>query len=364
MDYIYVLKLEDEHYYVGKTNNLGGRYLQHINGEGAKWTQIYKPLAIVHTHECKHELDEEMTTLDWMDKKGIGVVRGDCFTNIRLTDEEKTFINKKINTLKNQCYLCNQTGHFINECPQNKSAKTDIELLTIDDLKTLRKFKWLVNTFLPENALMCMYGMPGCGKTFLSLDIGLHIAHGIPWNNLKVKQGIVYYIVAEGVSGIYNRIKAWHDYHKLSMKDAYFFIIEMCKHNLTTRKFSNDFIKLARSQENKYECKTKMVIIDTLSHALNGLEENSSTEVNKLLKEFLFINTELSTSTMFIHHSNKRGGEIRGSSAILAAVDTSISVKRDDNEVDIKVEKQKDGTPQSMKFFIELSDNSCIMKKM
>lgn len=364
MEYIYVLKLEEDHYYVGKTNDLGRRYMQHISGEGSKWTQIFKPISIITTHECNHDLDEEMTTLEWMDKKGIDMVRGDCFTNIRLSDDEKLFITKKINSMKNQCYLCNQTGHFINDCPNNTKIINGIELLTIDNLKTKKKFRWLIKNFIPENGLICMYGMPGCGKTFIALDIGLHIAHGLPWNNLKVKKGIVYYLVAEGMSGIYNRIKAWHDYYKQDIDNVHLFVIEMNKHCLHKRKFSDDFIKLAKSQEVRYGCKNKLIIIDTLSHALDGLAENSSTEVSRLLKELLYINSELNTSTMLVHHSTKKTSEIRGSSAILATLDTSISVQRYNNVIDVELDKQKDGMQYSMKFYIEMTNDSCIIKKI
>ena len=363
MEYIYVLRLEDDHYYVGKTNDLARRFMQHINGEGSKWTQVYKPSSIIHTQENRHDLDEEMCTLEWMDKKGIDMVRGDCFTNLRLSDDEKAFIRKKINTMKNQCYLCNELGHFINECPKNKNTKEGgIELLSINDLKNKMRFTWLVKGLIAEKSLVCMYGVPGCGKTFMALDIGLHIAHGMQWNNYPTGHGLVFYIVAEGVNGIYNRIKAWHSFHNTSMDEAGFFIIEMYKHCLHKRKFSEDLIKIARAQEKKLNIKTRMIIIDTLSHALNGLDENSSTEVSKLLKEMLYINSELGATTMFVHHSNKRTNEIRGSSAILAAVDTSISIKRIGNEVSMNVDKQKDGTPKSLEFFIKLNEKSCVMR--
>jgi len=363
MEYIYVLKLEDDHYYIGKTTDVGRRFIQHMAGEGSKWTQIYKPISIINARESKHSLDEEMTTLEWMDKKGVDSVRGDCFTGIKLSDEERLFITKKINTMKNQCYLCNQHGHFANKCPLNESYKGEIKPLTIYDLKKTRKFVWLVKGLIPEGSLVCMYGVPGCGKTFISLDIGLHIANGLTWNHYKMGEGIVFYIVAEGVSGLYNRIRSWHSYHNQSMENARFFVIEMYKHTLYERKFAEEFINMARSKEKEFDAKTKLVIVDTFSYALNGLNENSSTEVSMLLKEMLYINSELGSTTMFIHHSNKSYNQIRGSSAILAAVDTSIHIKRDKEHIALSVDKQKDGVPASIKFSIEQVEKSCVIVK-
>jgi predicted GIY-YIG superfamily endonuclease len=39
----YVLKLEEDKWYVGLTTNLNQRLTQHFTGDGAKWTQLFKP---------------------------------------------------------------------------------------------------------------------------------------------------------------------------------------------------------------------------------------------------------------------------------------------------------------------------------
>ena len=361
MEYIYVLQLEDDRFYVGKTTDVGRRFIQHMSGEGAKWTQIYKPVSIVETRESKHELDEEMATLEWMDKKSVEMVRGDCFTSIRLTEEERMFITKKLNTMKNQCYLCNQQGHFANKCPRNEQYKGEIQPMSICDLRRARKFTWLIKGLIPEGSLVCMYGIPGCGKTFMALDIGLHIANGVMWNECKTASGLVFYINAEGLNGLYNRIRAWQGYHEMPMENARFFVIEMYKHCLHKRKFSEEFIKMVRSKEQEHGCGTKLIVVDTFAHALSGLEENSSSDVSLLLKEMLYINAELEASTMFVHHSNKAYHQIRGSSAILAAVDTSIQLKREHNHVELSVMKQKDGGLTNMRFIMEKTDKSCVM---
>ena len=44
---IYILKLENNKYYVGKTNNLEKRKEAHINGTASSWTKKYKPVHLV-----------------------------------------------------------------------------------------------------------------------------------------------------------------------------------------------------------------------------------------------------------------------------------------------------------------------------
>ena len=46
MVFIYVLKLKQDKYYIGKTNNPKFRIDTHINSKGSFWTQTYKPIDI------------------------------------------------------------------------------------------------------------------------------------------------------------------------------------------------------------------------------------------------------------------------------------------------------------------------------
>ena len=41
---IYILRLTNNKFYVGKTYNIFIRYKQHLNGNGSFWTKKYKPL--------------------------------------------------------------------------------------------------------------------------------------------------------------------------------------------------------------------------------------------------------------------------------------------------------------------------------
>ena len=43
MVYIYILKLQSNKYYIGKTNNPNFRLEEHGSGKGSTWTKKYKP---------------------------------------------------------------------------------------------------------------------------------------------------------------------------------------------------------------------------------------------------------------------------------------------------------------------------------
>lgn len=76
MKWIYTLLLSDNNYYVGFTENLEQRMEQHFNGEGAKWTQIHKPIKIIEVVPETNDWQEDFTTLVMMRKYGIQKVRG------------------------------------------------------------------------------------------------------------------------------------------------------------------------------------------------------------------------------------------------------------------------------------------------
>ena len=58
--------------------------------------------------------------------------------------------------------------------------------------------EWLVAGLLPERSLIVPFGPPKAGKTFLVLSFCLHVAAGLPWFGMAVKQGAVVYIAGEG----------------------------------------------------------------------------------------------------------------------------------------------------------------------
>jgi predicted GIY-YIG superfamily endonuclease len=96
---IYVLKLEQGKYYIGKTNNPQFRLENHCNGNGSAWTQKYKPLKVIKILQNKDDYDEDKYTMQYMDKYGT-------------TD----FLTHMSNSTNNKCFTCGEAGHFANEC--------------------------------------------------------------------------------------------------------------------------------------------------------------------------------------------------------------------------------------------------------
>ena len=84
-DYIYVLELVEDRYYVGRSSNILRRVEEHFTNIGALYTMKYKPLKVIEIVEEKTREDERNKTLEIMEKYGWEKVRGAgwCSLNIR-----------------------------------------------------------------------------------------------------------------------------------------------------------------------------------------------------------------------------------------------------------------------------------------
>jgi predicted GIY-YIG superfamily endonuclease len=119
---IYILLLEGERYYIGKSNNVNSRYQEHINGNGSAWTRKYKPISIQKIIKNVSSFEEDKITKEYMSKYGIDKVRGGSYVELELSDFHISALQMEIWAAKDLCTQCGRKGHFVTNC----YAKTDI----------------------------------------------------------------------------------------------------------------------------------------------------------------------------------------------------------------------------------------------
>jgi hypothetical protein len=120
MVFIYILLLELNKYYIGKTNNPDIRIDNHFNCDGSEWTKIYKPIKVYELISGCDSYDEDKYTLKYMEKEGINNVRGGSFSQIELSEEQIKLINQMIKGASDKCFNCGESGHFIKDCIESK----------------------------------------------------------------------------------------------------------------------------------------------------------------------------------------------------------------------------------------------------
>jgi len=190
---------------------------------------------------------------------------------------------------------------------------------------------------ITAHGLSMIYGAPGSGKSFITLDMALCQAHGIDWQGMPTKQGDVLYIAGEGVAGYGKRIKAWKTSHNLGVS-GHFHMLPVA----VNFRDQADIEKLIRSIE-RLDRKWTCIYVDTLARALLGADENSSQEAGLAVAAADALKHKFECAVVFVHHAGKNSERgARGSSAILGAVDASIAVTKDESLVTMSVQKQKD----------------------
>ena len=148
MVFIYVLQLEQEKYYIGKTKNPNFRIEQHFRSGGAEWTKKYTPISIIEIIPNCDDYDEDKYTRKYMDNYGIDNVRGGSFCEVILDKTTIQLLEKMSKTTQNKCFTCGIIGHFSKECKQYKDSSLQIatpskEPVTVMVLKKpkMRKLK-------------------------------------------------------------------------------------------------------------------------------------------------------------------------------------------------------------------------------
>ncbi len=220
-------------------------------------------------------------------------------------------------------------------------------ILTLDQLDQLPEPEFLVDNFIIKGSLAVLYGAPGSGKSFIALDIALSIQAGIPWHaaGRDIKQGQVIYVAGEAAAGQNSRAKSWkigHHAYKTScgkLGEARFLI-----NPPMMDKFDDVAELIARLK--RIPNVPDLIILDTLACTMTG-DENSVKDMIAFVRGADQLRQEFGCTVLIIHHSGK-SKDIRGSTALPGAVDTTIKVERKSKQnpiITITCEKQRDSQP-------------------
>lgn len=221
--------------------------------------------------------------------------------------------------------------------PMPKNGKFRI---TADDEFAAQEssIKWLVKGFLPQAMLGVLFGESGAGKSFATLDMCAAISRGLEtWNGHRVTQGRVLYVVAEGVSGFRQRIRAYCHQHAISRIG--FDVIYDVTPNLMDVAQVTDLIKEICERE-PYD----LIVMDTFAQVTAGANENSGEDVGVALSQCKRLAQRSGAMVLLVHHSGKDASKgSRGHSSIKAACDVELEVKRNAETRSITTTKMKDG---------------------
>lgn len=234
------------------------------------------------------------------------------------------------------------TGEIKNEIKPPKNGKT-LPLVYAEDIGAVTDTSDFVEDLLRDEEFSVIYGQSNCGKTFFMLDLAMHVALGREWRGKAVEQGGVIYAALEGGHGTKNRIVAFREHY--GIKEAIpLAIIPSSINFLDDESDMPAFLQAVMSAKERLG-RVRLIVVDTLARAISGGDENSSSDMGKLIINADALRKLTGAHICFVHHSGKdelRGA--RGHSSLRAAVDTEIEISRLDtvSPSKIKIVKQRE----------------------
>jgi hypothetical protein len=212
---------------------------------------------------------------------------------------------------------------------QESDSGAELPLVYFEDIKPNLDAADFVENLLILATMAVVYGESNCGKTFWMLDLCLHVAWGRVWRGREVETGGVIYCALEGSHGISNRVSAFRKHYQLEDVRLPFAIVPYTLNMLGPD--TDKLISAINDAREQMGCNVVLVVIDTLSRALAGGNENAPDDMGALVVSTDKVRQATGACVVYIHHSGKDAAKgARGHSLLRAATDTEIEVARDD----------------------------------
>jgi len=187
-----------------------------------------------------------------------------------------------------------------------------------DILNSTETTKWIVNSLVPTDGLSMLVGKPKQFKTWILLEMAKCVARGSDFlNHFTTKMGKVLYIDEENGRSI---LKERMNCLGINPSDNITFMV----------KEFVDFYSDTKTEALKKKVdkiNPILIIIDNFINIHSAQDENSSTEMMKVVKNIkLLLSPE--RGIIVSHHCGHKGSRIRGASAISADLTSEIHIAK------------------------------------
>ena len=213
------------------------------------------------------------------------------------------------------------------------TVEDEYELLDIEGILSLPKPKYLIDKLMIETALGFVYGPPGCGKSFLTIGMGLSISAQRPdWFGRSIKKaGPVVYISSEGVGDIGNRILAWEKEAGVQVRGLPFYLIRQNINFMAQADVERLLRTVAKAGKLAGEMPV-VVFVDTVSRVLPGADENLQKDMTLFIGACDAVRNTFGATVVGVHHTS-RAGNLRGSTVFDGAGDFLLGIEREEGEM-------------------------------
>lgn len=202
--------------------------------------------------------------------------------------------------------------------------------------------EWLIEGVMQRGANGFIVAPPKGGKSFVTTDMLLSLALGVPWLRFAIPRPVRCGICSREDNPALTAWRIWHIFAGKKCPDP-----ELIDRNLyvnsraqTPRLMLDDEAQLQELICAVRERELELLFLDVFN-VLHGLDENDNTEMRKVLANVSRIQTETGCSVGIIHHFNKMESgsltqRMRGSSALAGFAEWIIGIKMADEENKIR----------------------------
>ena len=184
-------------------------------------------------------------------------------------------------------------------------AADGLRLYTVPELLAMREPAWLVDPFIPEEALVVLFGPSGTFKSFIAIDWAA-------W-----APGLAVYVSAEGSPRRFGeRVAAWE---QANGRPAGI----LC-HPYAINLLTDGAAALADAL-GTLTVPVSLLVVDTAARNMAGGDENSAQDMGRLVSGLDRLRAEFGCAAVVLHHTgHDKPDRERGSSALRGACDVSV----------------------------------------
>ncbi|MBW2698464.1 MAG: AAA family ATPase [Deltaproteobacteria bacterium] len=216
--------------------------------------------------------------------------------------------------------------------------------------------RYVVDDLIHEDTVGMIFGKQGSLKTQLAMDIGAHVAQGIPYLGRDTTRGAVLYVAAEGSGAIQKRVAGIYHEHPNLPFDAFVGISAAV--NLASSEESDAFAEFIVSTILQLlSMPIRIVEYDTMSKSVPGESDSDDSTITELERNVRTIARKIGAvaddgfvpASILVHHPRKNDSAYRGSGAIEGNFDMIIHVEKteaeklEDRLFEVTLDKVKDG---------------------
>jgi hypothetical protein len=224
------------------------------------------------------------------------------------------------------------------------------QFVPVADLK-FRAPEYIIGELIETETLGLIFGDPGCGKSFLAVDIALSVATGTRFHGRDTKQGSVFFIAGEGHNGLARRFAAWSQARQVPLTGVPLFKSERAAQLMDEA--SATAVAEAVADLAEQHGAPALIIIDTLARNFGAGDENNTQDMSVFVAAVDQLKARFpGCAVLIVHHSGHAEKQrARGAMALKGALDCEYRVEKDGAEMRLINTKMKDAEPPGDLFF-------------